>query len=83
MGIGTWIVLGVIAFLVLSFLAPKIGFDMPDIPFLSDNNSTQEPEPDPLPEEVQKGIDTLEKDYTLPLWLLVLIGIGLVWVAKR
>jgi len=84
MDIWTIAIIGGIAFLVLSFLSSKIpSFDMPKIPFLSDNNSTEEPESNPLPEEVQKGIDTLEKSYTLPLWLLVLICIGLIWIAKR
>ena len=84
--IWTIIIIGGIAFLLLSSFGKKLlgDFKMPSIPFLSNSNSTQENQTsNPLPEPIQKGVDTLEEKYTLPLWVLVLIGLGLVWIAKR
>lgn len=86
MDIWTLVILGGIGFLVLSYLGKNIpSFDMPDIPFMGDNNSTdQETEPSqPLPSPIQKAIDTLEEKYNIPLWLLVLAFIVVIWIAKR
>ena len=56
---------------------------MPSIPFLSSNSTQENQTSNPLPEPIQKGVDTLEQKYTLPLWMMVLIGLILVWIAKR
>lgn len=88
MDIWTIIIIGGIGFLLLSYLAPKISnFKMPNIPFInpsnqtqSDNNQTSQPS---LPSPLQKGIDTLEQKYNLPLWVLVLLVIFLYIIFKR
>ena len=85
--IWTIIIVGGIAFLLLSSFGKNLlkDFKMPNIPFLNPSNTTENnaSEPNPLPEPVQKGVDFLGESYSIPLWLLVLIGLGLVWIAKR
>jgi len=87
MSIWTWIIFGGIAFLLVSSLSNNMpDFKLPNIPFINPSNSTsadQNKTSTPLPGPIQKGVDILEKSYDMPLWLLVLIGLGLVWIAKR